>query len=75
MNPTAEELRQFIERLEQLRAERDDVNDRIREVMAEAKGRGYVPKVIRRIVADRKRGADAVAEEEAILDLYREALG
>ena len=43
--------------------------------MAEAKGRGYDTKILRRIVALRKRDRDDIAEEEAVLELYKEALG
>ena len=72
---TADELRQFIERVEQLEAEKADIAEQIKEVMAEAKGRGYDTKVLRKIVSLRKRDKDDVAEEEAILDLYKRALG
>lgn len=71
----ADELRQFIERYEHLEAEKKDIADQQKEVMAEAKGRGYDTKVLRKIVALRKRRADDIAEEEAILDLYKSALG
>lgn len=72
---TAGELRQFIERVERLEAEKKDILERIKEVMAEAKGRGYDTKVLRKLVALRKRDINDIAEEEAILDLYKEALG
>lgn len=72
---TAEELRQFIERHEQLDAEKTDVSERQKELMAEAKGRGYDTKVMKKIIALRKRSADDIAEEEAVLDMYKSALG
>ncbi len=72
---TVAELRQFIERYEHLEAERKDIADQQKEVMAEAKGRGYDAKIIRKIVALRKRDKDDLAEEEAILELYMSALG
>jgi uncharacterized protein (UPF0335 family) len=72
---TAEELRQFVERVERLEAERKDLADQQKEVMAEAKARGYDTKVMRKIIALRKRDKDDIAEEEAILELYKEALG
>jgi len=72
---TADELRQFIERIEHLAAEKQDIADQIKEVMAEAKGRGYDPKVIRKIVAMRKRDRDDLANEEAVTELYKSALG
>jgi uncharacterized protein (UPF0335 family) len=72
---TADELRRFIERYERLAAEKQDITDQQKEVMAEAKMRGYDTKAIRKIIAERKRDKDDVAEEQAVLDIYREALG
>jgi uncharacterized protein (UPF0335 family) len=72
---TADELRQFIERLERLEAEKRDIAEQQKEVMAEAKGRGYDTKVIRKVIALRKREPDDIAEEEAVLDMYKQALG
>ena len=43
--------------------------------MADAKGRGYDVKVLRKLVNIRRRDEGEVAEEEAILELYKEALG
>jgi uncharacterized protein (UPF0335 family) len=72
---TADELRQFIERYERLEMEKKDIADQQKEVMAEAKGRGYDTKVMRKIVALRKRDHNDIAEEEAVLEMYKEALG
>ncbi len=72
---TADELRQFIERYERLEAEKKDIADQQKEVMAEAKGRGYDTRVMRKIVAMRKRDREDLAEEEAVLEMYKEALG
>ena len=72
---TADELRQFIERVERLNAEKADIADATKEVLAEAKGRGYSPAVMRKIIARRKRNRDDIAEEEALMEMYQEALG
>jgi len=72
---TADELRQFIERFERLEQEKKDIADQQKEVMAEAKGRGYDTKVMRKVIALRKREPDGIAEEEAVLEMYKEALG
>ena len=72
---TADELRQFIERHEQLDSEKRDVAEQIKELMAEAKGRGYDTKVLRKVIALRKRKPDDIAEEEAVLEMYKAALG
>lgn len=74
-NVTADELRQFIERFETLEAEKKDVTEQQKELMAEAKGRGYDTKVMKKVVALRKRKPDDIAEEETILELYKTALG
>jgi len=71
----AAELRQFIERFERLEAEKKDIADAQKEVMAEAKGRGYDTKVMRKVIAIRKRDANDLAEEEAVLEMYKAALG
>lgn len=72
---TADELRQFVERYERLEQEKKDIMDHQKEVMAEAKGRGYDVKVMRKIIALRKRDENDIAEEEAVLEMYKEALG
>ena len=72
---TAGELRQFVERYERLEAERRDLADQMKEVLAEARARGYDVKVLRKLVALRKRNSAEVSEEEAILELYKQALG
>ena len=74
-NVTADVLRQFVERAEQLAAEKRDITEQETELYAEAKGRGYDTKALRKIVALRRRKPDDIAEEEAVLDLYKQALG
>lgn len=74
-NVSAEQLRQFIERYEQLESEKKDTSDRMKEVMGEAKATGYNTKVMRKIIALRKRKPDDIAEEESVLEIYKQALG
>jgi len=74
-NATEAELRQFIERAEQLAAEKKDIADQEKELFAEAKGRGFNVPVMKRVIRDRKVARDALAEREAIEDMYRNALG
>lgn len=71
---TAAELQQFVERIEQLQSEKDDVAEQMKEVFAEAKGRGYSTKVMRLAIQRRKRNPDDLAEEEAVLEMYEAAL-
>ena len=72
---TGEELRQFVERFERLEIEKKDISDQQKEVMAEAKSRGYDTRIMRKIVSLRKRDLEDLAEEEAILSMYKKALG
>ena len=72
---TADELRQFVEQWEELALEKADLGTQQAAVMAEAKARGYDTKAIRRIIALRKFKPDDLAEQEAVLDVYRKALG
>ena len=72
---TANELRQFVERIERLDSEKKDLAEQQKEVMAEAKARGYDTKVLRKVIALRKRDKDDIAEEEAVFEMYKEALG
>ena len=72
---SADELRQFVERIERLEKEKKDIADQQKEVMAEAKGRGYDTTALRALLKLRKKSTDEIAEEEAILDMYKEAMG
>jgi uncharacterized protein (UPF0335 family) len=72
---TAAELTQFIERAEQLASEKRDIAEQEKELFAEAKGRGYDVKVMRKIIRDRKLARDALAEFEAVEEMYRSAIG
>jgi len=74
-NATTAELRQFIEQYEHLESEKKDITDQQKDVMAEAKGRGYDTKSIREVIRLRKMDPDARAEFEAVVDMYRAAVG
>jgi uncharacterized protein (UPF0335 family) len=69
------QLRAFIERIERLEEEKQTIADDIKEVFAEAKGTGFDTKAIRTIIRLRKKDQAERQEEEAILDLYKAALG
>ena len=72
---TGEELRQFIERYEHLESERKDLLEQQKEVLAEARNRGYDIRVVRKLMAIRRRDPQEVLEEDAVLQLYKDALG
>ena len=74
-NVTADELRQFIERFEQLEAEKKDVAEQQKDLMSEAKGRGYDTKILKKVIALRKKDDQERMEEDLILDTYLHALG
>lgn len=71
----AEELRLLIERAERLEEEKKGIAEDIKDVFAEAKGRGYDLKAIRKIIAIRKKRREEYQEEEAVLETYMQALG
>lgn len=71
----AAELRQFVERIERLDSEKKDLAEQQKEVMAEAKSRGYDTKVLRKVIARRKLESDARAEMDAVQEMYEQALG
>jgi uncharacterized protein (UPF0335 family) len=71
----ADQLKAFIERIERLEEEKAGISGDIKDIYAEAKGTGFDTKAIRRIISLRKKDHDERREEEAILDLYMQALG
>jgi uncharacterized protein (UPF0335 family) len=70
-----EHLRSFVERIERLEEEKKALADDIREVYSEAKGTGFDTKVMRQVVRLRKMESADRQEQEAMLDLYLNALG
>ena len=70
-----DQLRSFVERIERLEEEKKTISDDIKDVYAEAKGNGFDTKVLRRVVSLRKQDQNERQEQEAILDLYLQALG
>jgi uncharacterized protein (UPF0335 family) len=71
----AGQLRAFIERIERLEEEKKTIADDIKEVYAELKGTGFDTKAVRAIIRLRKQDQAERQEAEAILDLYKAALG
>ena len=74
-NVTADELRAFVERIEAQNAAIKNETEARKEIFSEAKGRGYCAVTLRKVIALRNKKPDDVAEEDAILDIYRSALG
>ena len=70
-----DKLKSFIERIERLSEEKNNINFDIKEVFSEAKSMGYDPIIMRKILALRKMDIDERIEQEALLNTYRNALG
>ena len=70
-----EHLRSYIDRIERLEEDKAGLAADIRDIYAEAKGNGFDAKTMRRIVSLRKLDQSERDEQEALLDLYRRALG
>jgi len=73
--PKDDRLRSLIERVERLEEEKNNLLSDIKEVFSEAKGLGYDPKIMRKVLIIRKMDVDERLEQEALLDTYRNALG
>ena len=70
----AEQLKQYINKIERLEAEKADIADDIKQVFDEAKANGFDTKIMKQVMKLKKLDKDSLAEQEAILDLYRAAL-
>lgn len=71
---TDNRLKSLADRIERLMDERDGIQSDIRDIYAEAKSAGYVPKVLRKAITRKRMDPDKRSEEDTILDLYEDAL-
>ena len=74
-NSKDNQLKSFIERIERLEEEKNNIIADIKEVYSEAKSSGYEPKIMRKVLLIRKMDIDERLEQEALLDTYRNSLG
>lgn len=72
---TGDILKAYIERVERLIEERKAINGDISEIMSEAKGNGFDPKIIRRVIALRAKDRADRQEEHELIRLYGKAIG
>lgn len=72
---SSDRLLSIIERIERLNEEKKDIQDAIKDIMAEAKGAGFNPKIIREVIKMRAEDREDREEREAIRDAYLKALG
>lgn len=70
----ADQLKQYISRIERLESDKAEIADDIKQVYDEAKANGFDTKVMKQVMKLKKLDKDSLAEQEAILDLYRAAL-
>lgn len=73
--PTDNRLRLLIERIERMEEEKKGIADDIKDVYAEAKGTGYDPKIMKRVIALRKMDPEQRREQESLVEVYLVALG
>jgi uncharacterized protein (UPF0335 family) len=67
-------IRSFVERIEQLDTELQELNEGKKEVFTEAKGEGFDVKVLKEIIKLRKQDKDERDEHETLLDVYMRAM-
>lgn len=72
---SANQLRQFIEKIERLEDEKAELMEHIKETFADAKNQGFDTKVMKQVLKLRKMKQEDVVEQEELLDVYRQALG
>lgn len=74
-NETRKILKQYIERIERLEEEKNNINNDIKDLLVEAKAKGFVPNIIRQVIRARKMDAEQLNEQEALFELYKNAIG
>jgi uncharacterized protein (UPF0335 family) len=72
---SGEKLKQYVEQVERLEADKTAISADIKDVFTVAKSEGFDVKIMRKIIAIRKLDPDEYQEQESILDMYRRALG
>lgn len=75
MGVAGDQLRSFVERIENLEAQKSEVSEQIKELYSEAKGEGFDPKIMKRVIGMRKMKKNELIEQEELLEIYRQALG
>jgi uncharacterized protein (UPF0335 family) len=71
----ADRLKSFLERIERLEEEKSKISDDVKEVYSEAKSTGFDTKIMRQIIRLRKQDAQQRAEQEQLLEVYKQAVG
>jgi uncharacterized protein (UPF0335 family) len=74
-NDTKQILKQYIERIERLEEEKNNISNDIKDLLIDAKAKGFVPNIIKQVIKARKMDADKLSEQEALFELYKNAVG
>jgi uncharacterized protein (UPF0335 family) len=74
-NHSKEILKKYIERIERLEEEKNTINNDIKDLLLDAKGKGFVPQIIKQVIKARKMGTEKLTEQEALFELYKVAVG
>jgi len=74
-NDTKQILKQYIERIERLEEEKNNINNDIKDLLLDAKAKGFVPNIIKQVIKVRKMDTDKLNEQEALFELYKNAVG
>ena len=74
-NNTKEILKQYIEKIERLEEERKAIGNDIKDLLLDAKAKGFVPNIIKQVIRARKMDPSALTEQEALFELYKNAVG
>lgn len=72
---TTSELKSYVERFETLDNQKKEIQELQKDIMSEASSRGYDTRILRKLIVIRKKDPLIVSEEDAVLELYKEALG
>lgn len=70
-----EDLKQVVDSIERLEDQKYEISQEVKEAYLNAKSKGYDSKTLKKVITLRKRDRNKVAEEDALMELYREALG
>ena len=72
---TNNQLKSIVERIEKLEVEKAEIAELVKDVYAEAKSNGFDVKILRKIIAQRKKSDDERRMEQELIDTYMNALG
>jgi uncharacterized protein (UPF0335 family) len=70
-----DDLKNIVSKIESLEDEKKEISDQIKDIYAEAKSKGYEIKILKNVIKLRKKDRNKLAEEDELMETYREALG